>query len=100
MHLSISLYTLRHLGSLIFLSRHVLGSKHLKHEDPDFSGTFKAVVDAMASYFDVEVYATRLNFYRSSTLPSIGCKVILNTYYDRPFLERGKRSFLNSILFV
>jgi len=38
-------------------------SKHLKHEDPTFSSTFREIVDRMAAYFDVEVYATRLNFY-------------------------------------
>ena len=42
-------------------------SKHLKHENPDFSETFQKVVDAMAEYFDVEVYATRMNFYRDGT---------------------------------
>jgi alkylated DNA repair dioxygenase AlkB len=42
-------------------------SKHLKHENPDFSETFQRVVDAMADYFDVEVYATRMNFYRDGT---------------------------------
>eukprot|EP00667_Euglena_gracilis_P017621 EG_transcript_18607 len=42
-------------------------SKHLKHEDPDFSATFKDVVDKIATYFDVEVYATRLNYYRDGT---------------------------------
>ena len=42
-------------------------SKHLKHENPEFSPTFKRVVDAMAAHFDVEVYATRLNFYRDGT---------------------------------
>jgi len=34
-------------------------SKHLKSENPDYSATFKRVVDAMSTYFDVEVYATR-----------------------------------------
>ena len=42
-------------------------SKHLKHENPDFSETFQRVVDAMSDYFDVEVYATRMNFYRDGT---------------------------------
>ena len=37
--------------------------KHLKHENPSFSPTFQKLVDAMSEYFDVEVYATRLNFY-------------------------------------
>jgi len=42
-------------------------SKHLKHENPTFSATFQSVVDAMAAHFDVDVYATRLNFYRDGT---------------------------------
>ena len=39
-------------------------SKHLKHENPEFSQTFARIVHAMSEYFDVDVYATRLNFYR------------------------------------
>ena len=42
-------------------------SKHLKHENPEFSETFHRVVKEMADYFDVEVYATRMNFYRDGT---------------------------------
>lgn len=42
-------------------------SKHLKHENPEFSQTFARIVDAMSEYFDVDVYATRLNFYRDGT---------------------------------
>ena len=42
-------------------------SKHLKHENPEFSKTFARIVHAMSEYFDVEVYATRLNFYRDGT---------------------------------
>jgi hypothetical protein len=39
-------------------------SQHQKHEDPDsLSPTFRRVVELMAKYFDVEVYATRLNYY-------------------------------------
>jgi hypothetical protein len=39
-------------------------SKHHKYEAPDaVSPTFRAVIAKMATYFDVEVYATRLNFY-------------------------------------
>lgn len=30
-------------------------SKHLKHENPDFSQTFKKIITDMAEYFDVEV---------------------------------------------
>ena len=39
-------------------------SRHLKHENPTFSSTFQEAVSRMAAYFDVEVFATRLNFYR------------------------------------
>jgi len=42
-------------------------SKHLKHEDPHFSPTFQRIVEEMSAHFDVEVYATRLNFYRDGT---------------------------------
>ena len=42
-------------------------SKHLKHENPEFSQTFARIVQAMSEYFDVDVYATRLNFYRDGT---------------------------------
>ncbi|KAL6072074.1 Fe2OG dioxygenase domain-containing protein [Balamuthia mandrillaris] len=38
-------------------------SKHLKHENPSFSNSFNCIIQKMADYFDVEVYATRLNFY-------------------------------------
>merc|ERR1712054_171200 len=42
-------------------------SKHFKHENPVFSQTFQQIVSIMSDYFDVEVYATRLNFYPDST---------------------------------
>ena len=42
-------------------------SKHLKHENPDFSPTFKKIIDQMSEYFDVEVFASRLNYYRDGT---------------------------------
>ena len=42
-------------------------SQHLKHENPEFSVTFKKIVKELAEYFDVEVYATRLNFYRDGS---------------------------------
>jgi len=42
-------------------------SKHLKSENPEFSATFHKIVNDMATYFDVEVYATRMNFYRDGT---------------------------------
>lgn len=38
-------------------------SQHLKHDNPDFSNCFKSLLDRMATFFDVEIYATRLNFY-------------------------------------
>ena len=39
-------------------------SQHFKLENPEkASATFRAVVERMARYFDVEVYATRLNYY-------------------------------------
>eukprot|EP00808_Paulinella_micropora_P000271 g45312.t1 len=40
-------------------------SRHLKHENPDFSPTFRRIIATLAHYFDVEVYASRLNFYRN-----------------------------------
>ena len=42
-------------------------SQHLKHENPDFSKTFNTIVDALGIYFDLHVYATRLNFYPDQT---------------------------------
>ena len=42
-------------------------SQHLKHENPTFSPTFCGVVEALEDYFDVHVYATRLNFYRDGS---------------------------------
>ena len=42
-------------------------SKHLKQENPEFSGTFRTIVERMAEYFDVDVFATRLNFYRDGS---------------------------------
>lgn len=41
-------------------------SRHHKHENPTFSPTFHKIIHAMSDYFDVEVYATRLNFYSDS----------------------------------
>lgn len=38
-------------------------SKHLKHENPEFSKCFQFIIQQMSDFFDVEVYATRLNFY-------------------------------------
>jgi len=42
-------------------------SQHLKHENPDFSDTFREIIKKMADYFDVDVFATRLNFYPDNT---------------------------------
>ena len=42
-------------------------SQHLKFENPSFSATFTSVVNRMAEFFDVNVLATRLNFYRDGT---------------------------------
>lgn len=39
-------------------------NKHFKHEDPTFSNTFNEIVQKMANHFNVEVLATRLNYYR------------------------------------
>ena len=38
-------------------------SQHFKHENPEFSPVFAQVVGKMAQHFDLDVYATRLNFY-------------------------------------
>eukprot|EP00300_Choanocystis_sp_HF-7_P008156 c15752_g1_i4.p1 GENE.c15752_g1_i4~~c15752_g1_i4.p1 ORF type:complete len:233 (+),score=42.43 c15752_g1_i4:27-701(+) len=40
-------------------------SQHLKHENPTFSPTFQRIIARLEEYFDVEVLATRLNFYRN-----------------------------------
>ena len=42
-------------------------SRHLRHEDPSWSVTFNEIVNRMAAFFDVEVFATRLNFYRDGS---------------------------------
>ena len=43
-------------------------SKHQLFENPtNVSATFNIIVEAMAEYFDVEVYATRLNYYRDGS---------------------------------
>jgi hypothetical protein len=39
-------------------------SQHQRHENPAFSPHFQRIVAQLAEYFDVEVYASRLNFYR------------------------------------
>ncbi|KNH06567.1 hypothetical protein XU18_2588 [Perkinsela sp. CCAP 1560/4] len=42
-------------------------SQHMKHENPEFSVTFQRVIATISSYFDVEVYASRLNYYPDGT---------------------------------
>ncbi len=43
-------------------------SKHHKYENPDaISPTFRAVVARLARHFDMEVYATRLNYYADAS---------------------------------
>ena len=43
-------------------------SQHFKVENPAFSATFNRVVATLAEYFDLDVYATRLNFYPGTSL--------------------------------
>ncbi|EPY37505.1 hypothetical protein AGDE_06429 [Angomonas deanei] len=43
-------------------------SKHQVFDNPtDISATFNDIVDMLADYFDVEVYASRLNYYRDGS---------------------------------
>ena len=42
-------------------------SKHLRHDNPTYSNTFNKIISKMAEYFDVEVYHTRLNFYKDNS---------------------------------
>lgn len=42
-------------------------SKHQKYEDPTFSKTFTSIVERISVYFDLEVFATRLNFYADNS---------------------------------
>ena len=42
-------------------------SKHMKHENPAFSPTFQRVVETLSAYFEVDIYATRLNYYPDGT---------------------------------
>lgn len=44
-----------------------LRSRHQKFEDPKFSVTFNKIVAQLAQYFDLDVFATRLNFYRDNS---------------------------------
>ncbi|CDJ68193.1 hypothetical protein, conserved [Eimeria necatrix] len=38
-------------------------SRHLKHENPEGFPTFQKVVQRISSYFDLEIFATRMNIY-------------------------------------
>ena len=38
-------------------------SRHLKHENPDGFPTFQKVVKRISSYFDLDIFATRMNVY-------------------------------------
>tara|TARA_B100001094_G_scaffold313146_1_gene350575 strand:- start:1208 stop:2059 length:852 start_codon:yes stop_codon:yes gene_type:complete len=42
-------------------------SKHMKYENPDFSPTFNQIIQKMSDYFDVEIYHTRMNFYKDGS---------------------------------
>eukprot|EP00009_Paramoeba_aestuarina_P008459 CAMPEP_0201518504 /NCGR_PEP_ID=MMETSP0161_2-20130828/9339_1 /ASSEMBLY_ACC=CAM_ASM_000251 /TAXON_ID=180227 /ORGANISM="Neoparamoeba aestuarina, Strain SoJaBio B1-5/56/2" /LENGTH=245 /DNA_ID=CAMNT_0047916301 /DNA_START=141 /DNA_END=874 /DNA_ORIENTATION=- len=42
-------------------------SKHLKHENPTFSPTFSLILEKVSDYFSVDIYATRMNFYRDGS---------------------------------
>jgi hypothetical protein len=42
-------------------------SKHQLIENPTVSETFNAIIDAVSSYFDLDVYQTRLNYYPDTT---------------------------------
>lgn len=43
-------------------------SKHQVFENPtDISETFNQIIEMLAEYFDVDVYATRLNYYRDGS---------------------------------
>jgi len=42
-------------------------SKHLKHDNPEGFEAFSAIVARLSEYFDVDVYATRMNFYRDGS---------------------------------
>lgn len=42
-------------------------SRHAKLENPTISQTFNRIVAALAKYFDFDVFATRLNFYRDNS---------------------------------
>ncbi|KAF8821798.1 hypothetical protein IE077_001536 [Cardiosporidium cionae] len=42
-------------------------SRHCIHENPQFSPTFRFILDQLEKYFDVEIFASRLNLYRNGS---------------------------------
>lgn len=40
-------------------------SKHSKHENPEFSSTFNDIIKKISEHFNMEVYQTRLNYYKN-----------------------------------
>ena len=46
-------------------------SRHLKFDNPDFSPTFQRIIKRMDEHFDVEIFASRLNFYRCDRNPVV-----------------------------
>ena len=55
------------LKSEIDLGKMVDWSKHQKYENPEFSITFREIIDKMAKHFNVKVLQTRMNYYKDST---------------------------------
>lgn len=45
----------------------IIWSKHMKYENPNFSPTFNDVIKKISDYFNVEVYHTRMNFYKDGS---------------------------------
>ena len=58
---------LKHIKTEIELSDQTFSdwSKHQKFENPNFSKTFNLIIEYISSYFMMEVYASRLNYYGS-----------------------------------
>ena len=42
-------------------------SKHQKYDNPEFSPTFRNIIDKMANHFGVKVLQTRMNYYKDTT---------------------------------
>lgn len=40
-------------------------SRHFKYENPEFSPTFKEIIQKLSDYFQVDILASRLNYYPS-----------------------------------